>query len=89
MLLTLTTTHNPATDLGYLLRKNPVRPQSFDLTFGKAHVFYPEAAQIVAPLLYSSKLIRLALCEIVAGLRAKAVHWNNTSMIGLMPLHRF
>lgn len=43
MLLTLTTTHRPATDLGYLLRKNPSRPQSFDLTFGKAHVFYPEA----------------------------------------------
>ena len=43
MLLTLTTTHSPATDLGYLLRKNPARPQSFDLTFGKAHVFYPEA----------------------------------------------
>src|ERR1051325_5016421 len=44
MLLTLTTTHQPATDLGYLLRKNPARPQSFDLTFGKAHVFYPEAS---------------------------------------------
>src|SRR5437867_4201091 len=43
MLLTLTTTHVPATDLGFLLRKNPSRPQSFGLTFGKAHVFYPEA----------------------------------------------
>ena len=43
MLLTLTTTHQPATDLGYLLRKNPARPQSFSLTSGKAHVFYPEA----------------------------------------------
>ena len=43
MLLTLTTTHSPATDLGYLLRKNPARPQSFSLSFGKAHVFYPEA----------------------------------------------
>src|SRR5216117_192271 len=43
MLLTLTTTHGPATDLGYLLRKNPARPQSFSLSFGKAHVFYPEA----------------------------------------------
>src|SRR5258707_1054612 len=45
MLLTLTTTHEPATDIGYLLRKNPTRPQSFDLSFGKAHVFYPEATQ--------------------------------------------
>src|SRR5437870_745259 len=44
MLLTLTTTHQPATDLGFLLRKNPARPQSFRLTFGKAHVFYPEAS---------------------------------------------
>src|SRR5260370_969292 len=43
MLLTLTTTHNPATDLGYLLHKNPSNLHSFDLSFGKAHVFYPEA----------------------------------------------
>src|SRR5207247_7318854 len=43
MLLTLTTTHGPATDIGYLLRKNPARLQSFSLSFGKAHVFYPEA----------------------------------------------
>ena len=43
MLLTLTTTHESATDIGYLLRKNPARLQSFSLSFGKAHVFYPEA----------------------------------------------
>ena len=43
MLLTLTTTHNPATDLGYLLHKNPSKLHSFELSFGKAHVFYPEA----------------------------------------------
>ena len=43
MLLTLTTTHAPATDLGFLLHKNPARPQSFELSFGHAHVFYPEA----------------------------------------------
>lgn len=43
MLLTLTTTHIPATDLGFLLHKNPARAQSFDLSFGQAHVFYPEA----------------------------------------------
>ena len=43
MLLTITTTHTPATDLGYLLHKNPARVQSFPLSFGKAHVFYPEA----------------------------------------------
>lgn len=43
MLLTITTTYSPATDLGYLLHKHPDRLQTFDLTFGKAHVFYPEA----------------------------------------------
>lgn len=43
MLLTITNTHSPATDLGYLLYKNPSQFQSFDLSFGKVHVFYPEA----------------------------------------------
>ena len=45
MLLTLSTTHRPATDLGYLLHKNPARLQAFDLPFGKAHVFYPQATE--------------------------------------------
>lgn len=43
MLLTITTTRQPATDLGYLLHKHPGRCQSFPLSFGQAHVFYPEA----------------------------------------------
>jgi 3' terminal RNA ribose 2'-O-methyltransferase Hen1 len=43
MLLTLTTTHQPATDLGFLLHKNPDKHQAFSLPFGTAHVFYPEA----------------------------------------------
>jgi 3' terminal RNA ribose 2'-O-methyltransferase Hen1 len=43
MLLTLTTTHTPATDLGYLLYKHPDRVQSWDLNWGVATVFYPEA----------------------------------------------
>ncbi|CAL9530630.1 Ubiquinone biosynthesis O-methyltransferase, mitochondrial [Nocardiopsis dassonvillei] len=46
MLLTITTTATPAapaTDLGYLLHKNPERAQSFEQSFGTAHVFYPEA----------------------------------------------
>ena len=42
MLLTITNTQPPATDLGYLLHKNPARCQTFELSFGKAHVFYPE-----------------------------------------------
>jgi hypothetical protein len=44
MLLTITNTHPPATDMGYLLHKNPARAQSFGLPFGTAHVFYPEAS---------------------------------------------
>lgn len=43
MLLTISTTYQPATDLGYLLHKNPERLQTFDLKIGRAHVFYPEA----------------------------------------------
>jgi 3' terminal RNA ribose 2'-O-methyltransferase Hen1 len=43
VLLTITTTCAPATDLGYLLHKHPDRPQSFAVSAGEAHVFYPEA----------------------------------------------
>jgi 3' terminal RNA ribose 2'-O-methyltransferase Hen1 len=45
MLLTITTTHVPATDLGYLLRKNPTRCQTTKIAFGDVHIFYPEATQ--------------------------------------------
>ena len=43
MLLTVSTTHAPATDLGYLLHKHPGRVQAFPQSVGTAHVFYPEA----------------------------------------------
>ena len=43
MLLTISTTHQPATDLGYLLHKNPTRLQSVEVAGGQAHIFYPEA----------------------------------------------
>lgn len=43
MLLKITTTARPATDLGYLLHKNPGRVHDFKLSFGRATVFYPEA----------------------------------------------
>ena len=43
MLLTITTTHNPATDIGYLLHKNPGKLHEVSLSFGQAYVFYPEA----------------------------------------------
>jgi len=43
VLITISTTAEPATDLGFLLHKNPGRPQAFDVSVGTAHVFYPEA----------------------------------------------
>jgi 3' terminal RNA ribose 2'-O-methyltransferase Hen1 len=45
MFLSVATTHQPATDLGFLLHKHPDRLHEFDLTFGKAFVFYPEASE--------------------------------------------
>jgi len=47
MLLEITTTHRPATDLGFLLNKHPDRLQSVELAVGQAHVFYPEASEYV------------------------------------------
>jgi 3' terminal RNA ribose 2'-O-methyltransferase Hen1 len=44
MLLTISTCHQPATDLGYLLHKNPGRLQTEELPFGTGYVFYPEAS---------------------------------------------
>jgi len=43
MFLSIATTHEPATDLGYLLHKHPGRVHEIEQTFGKAWVFYPEA----------------------------------------------
>jgi 3' terminal RNA ribose 2'-O-methyltransferase Hen1 len=44
VLLTVTTTHQPATDLGFLLHKHPGRVRAFGVASGTAHVFYPEAS---------------------------------------------
>ncbi|WP_417385832.1 3' terminal RNA ribose 2'-O-methyltransferase Hen1 [Gimesia sp.] len=45
MLLSITTTHEPASDLSYLLHKHPDRFQSFKLSFGNAHLFYPTVSE--------------------------------------------
>ncbi len=42
MLLTITYEGQHTQDLGYLLHKNPERAQQFELSYGKAYVFYPE-----------------------------------------------
>ncbi len=52
MLITLSTTHQPTSDLGFLLHKHPDKIQSVDLGVGKAHVFYPE---------YTDERIQVAL----------------------------
>jgi 3' terminal RNA ribose 2'-O-methyltransferase Hen1 len=44
MFLSIATTHQPATDLGYLLHKHPGRVHEIDQTFGKVWVFYPDAS---------------------------------------------
>ena len=43
MLLTITSSASPATDLGFLLHKNPDRVHEKELPFGIARVCYPEA----------------------------------------------
>ncbi|GAA1035461.1 3' terminal RNA ribose 2'-O-methyltransferase Hen1 [Virgisporangium ochraceum] len=43
VLLTITTTLRPATDLGYLLVKHPDRVHEFTVSTGRAYVCYPEA----------------------------------------------
>jgi 3' terminal RNA ribose 2'-O-methyltransferase Hen1 len=45
VLLTITATCEPATDLGFLLHKHPDRPWSAATASGTAHVFYPEAGE--------------------------------------------
>lgn len=45
MYLAISTTRPNATILGFLLGKHPARFQSRELSFGKAHVFYPQAEE--------------------------------------------
>jgi 3' terminal RNA ribose 2'-O-methyltransferase Hen1 len=69
VLLTITTTRAPATDLGYLLFKHPGKVQSWPVASGQAHVFYPEAAQdrcTAALLLTVPALARLAEADDLA-----------------------
>ncbi len=47
MLLIISTTYNPATDLGYLLHKHPAKLQNFELPWGCAKVFYPQSSENV------------------------------------------
>ena len=44
MLLTITYEGQNTQELGYLLHKHPDRAQQFELSYGKAYVFYPEVS---------------------------------------------
>lgn len=44
MLLTITYEGQNTPELGFLLHKNPGRAQQFELSYGKAYVFYPEVS---------------------------------------------
>ncbi|MEV6771761.1 3' terminal RNA ribose 2'-O-methyltransferase Hen1 [Nocardia sp. NPDC051030] len=66
MLLTISCTRPdnadwPASDLGYLLHKNPARIQTFEQSYGVAHVLYPEASdeRCTAALMLEIDPIRL------------------------------
>ncbi|SDD05572.1 3' terminal RNA ribose 2'-O-methyltransferase Hen1 [Nocardioides lianchengensis] len=62
MLLTVSTTHEPARDLGYLLHKHPDRVQEFRQSFGTATVLFPEATdeRTTVALLLDVDPVRLA-----------------------------
>ncbi|NMO00358.1 3' terminal RNA ribose 2'-O-methyltransferase Hen1 [Gordonia sp. TBRC 11910] len=62
MLLTISTTHRPASDLGYLLHKHPDRLQQFTESVGTATVVYPEVSdtRCTAALFLDVDPIRLA-----------------------------
>jgi len=44
MLLTISTTYRPASDLSYLLHKHPDKVQQVEFSAGIAHIFYPEVS---------------------------------------------
>ena len=69
MLVTISTTLDPATDLGFLLHKHPEKVQSFPVTAGMAHVFYPEAT---ARRCTAALLLEVDPVALVRGTRGQA-----------------
>jgi SAM-dependent methyltransferase len=64
MILEISSTRPPATDLGYLLHKNPARAQTFQLPFGTAYVYYPVAT---AELCTAALLLNVDPVSLVRG----------------------
>lgn len=77
MLLTITCEAADATDLGYLLHKNPANVFEKEMWFGKALVFYPEGtdSRCTAALLLHVDLIGLIRS---ANLIAECIHCPHT-----------
>ena len=74
VLLTITTTREPATDLGFLLHKHPDRLQSFEVSAGVAHVFYPEAAPAMCT---AALLLEVDPIALVRGRNAELTQYVN------------
>ena len=68
-----------STALGYLLHKHPAKLQSFDITVGKAHVFYPEAtaARTTAALMLELDPVELARSKRFTGDSFALGHYVN------------
>lgn len=68
MLLTITSSASPATDLGFLLHKNPDRVHEKELPFGVARVCYPEAS---ADRCTAALIVDIDPVELVRGRRGQ------------------
>lgn len=68
MLLTITSSASPATDLGFLLHKNPDRVHEKELPFGIARVCYPEAS---ADRCTAALIVDIDPVELVRGRRGQ------------------
>jgi 3' terminal RNA ribose 2'-O-methyltransferase Hen1 len=79
VLLTLTTTHQPATDLGYLLHKHPDRVHEATLAYGQTTTFFPEATpqRCTAALLLDVDPIGLVKARGTVGSFALAQYVND------------
>lgn len=77
MLLTISTTHQPATDLGFLLHKNPDGVHTAALSFGNVHVVYPEAGNDRAT---AALLVEVDPVQLVRGRSKNAPKGNEFSL---------
>lgn len=74
MLLTISTTHRPATDLGFLLMKHPDNVHTVSLSFGRATLFYPQASEERCT---AAVMLEIDAVELVRGRAAIQDHYVN------------